>query len=323
MKVGLVSNWDLRCGNAQYARDLVTELEKEFTVMGLSPSMSQVRQTNIDDIDVVIVNWHPSRITVTEQDMQWLKGRGKKVILILQNSFREPPLIEEGSMLLAVDMVVAHEEMTFIGCQPNFQCIQHGIPEIEGLPAPYEDKWIGTAGFAFPWKRFDVVAEAAKKFDARCRLISSQSDQMDTSALLKGIAGHLGKLADMHGDWYTVQEVVRMLAECTLNIFWFNSYSPEDQLGQSGSVRLGLAAKRPTIISTHKKLQTLLPYGDELYVCLREEDVYGAVEEILASPEKAKKPKRILEDMGWSKTGQQYRELVRTVCKTFAKGEGA
>jgi len=321
LKVGLISNWDLRCGNAQYARDLVTELEKEFVVMGLAPLLSQVRQTNIDDVDVVIVNWHPSRVTVTEQDMRWLKECGKKTILILQNSFREPPVIEEGNMLLVVDMVVAHEEMTFVGQQPNFRCIQHGIPEIEDLPAPYEDRWIGTAGFAFPWKRFDVVAEVAKKFNARCRIISSQSDQMGTDDFLKGIAGHLGSLVDMHKDWYTVQEVVRMLAECTLNIFWFNSYSPEDQLGQSGSVRLGLAARRPTIISTHKKFRTLLPYGDELYVCLREEDVYLAVEEILSSPEKAKKPKRLLEGLGWSKTGAQYRELVREVCKVETKGE--
>lgn len=313
LKVGLVSNWDLQCGSAQYARDLVTELEKEFVVVGLPPSMSQVRQTNIDDVDVVIVNWHPSRVVVTAEDMEWLKGKGKKVILILQNSFRETPVIAEGSMLLVVDMVVAHEEMQFFGRQPNFRCIQHGIPEIEDLPAPYEDKWIGTAGFAFPWKRFDVVAEAAKKFNARCRIISAQSDQMGTDVFLKGIAGHLGTLADMHMSWYTTTEVVRMLAECTLNIFWFNSYSLEDQLGQSGSVRLGLAAKRPTIISTHKKFRTLLPYGDELYVCLREEDVYTAVEEILASPEKARKPKWLLKEMGWSRTGEQYRELVREV----------
>ena len=314
LKIGVISNWDRQCGNAQYARDLIAELEKEFVVVGLPASMDQVRQTNIDEVDVVIVNWHPSRVTLTEQDMTWLKEKGKKVILILQNSFQESTFVDFGSMLLVVDMVVAHEEMTFMGEQPKFRCIQHGIPEIE-VPAPYEDKWIGTAGFAFPWKRFDVVAEAAKKFGARCRIISSQSDQMDTKSLLDGIAGHLGPLADMHRDWYPVQEVVQMLAECALNIFWFNSYSLEDRLGQSGSVRLGLAAKRPTIISTHKKFRTLLPYGDELYICLREEDVYQAVEEILAAPEKAKLPKRLLEEMGWSKTGAQYRALVHGLQK--------
>lgn len=308
--VVLISNWDLQCGNAEYARDLQKELEKEFEVQALPGNMHEVRNRLASLSEIVVINWHPARVHVTVDDVRWMKKMGKKVILILQNSFRGPVDVRAGSMLLETDVVVGHEEMEFEGTGVRYQYIPHGIVEVQDLPAPYPTPCIGTAGFPFPWKRFDVVAEAAKKFNVRCRMIAPRSDQLETDIFMEGIVGHLGPLANVYRSWLPSRQVVSMLAECWVNIFWFNSYSPEDQLGQSGSVRLGLAAKRPTIISTHRKLKTLFQYDDELYIAGREADVYKHLEEILAEPESTKRPKRVVEEMGWSVVGRQYRELV-------------
>ena len=312
-KVILISNWDLQCGNAEYARDLKKELEKEFEVTGLPGNMNVVRSSMTSFSETVIVNWHPTRVSINVDDVRWLKKMNKRVIIILQNSFRGPVDVRAGSMLLEADVVVGHEEMEFEGTGVRYQSIPHGIVEVEELPAIYPTPCIGTAGFPFPWKRFDVVAEAAKKFNTRCRMIAPRSDQLDTDLFMEGIAGHIGPLANIYRSWLPAQQVVSMLAECWANIFWFTSYSPEDQLGQSGSVRLGIAARRPVIISTHRKLRTLFQYEDELYIAGREEDVYRHLETILAAPERAKRPKRILEEMGWSVVGKQYRELVNSL----------
>lgn len=307
-----MSNWDVQCGNAQYARDLLRELEKEFSVIGLPGWMKQVQESLPSDVDVVVINWHPTRVHIERDSVRWLHSLGKKVILIIQESTPEDILLKPGDILMEADAIVAHEKMSFVEeMQPNLHVIWHGIPEVKDLPAPYPDKWIGVAGFPFPWKRFDVVAGVAKRCNARCRMVAPRSDQMDTDVYLNGIQGHLGPLADIHRGWREVDDVVRMLAECTVNIFWFGSLQREDQYGQSGSVRLGLAAKRPTIISTQKKLKTLFPYEDELYICPREEDVFKAVEEIFAAPDKAKVPKRVLEDMGWSVVGKKYCDLLK------------
>ena len=312
--VAIISNWDLQCGNAADARDMQRELEKEFTVIGLPGNFQAVKEVlSARKVDVALINWHESRVRVTAEDVRWLKSQGIKVILKLQNTTDQYSF--NGDILTESDIVLSHEPVRFDSNKVRAVVIPIGIPEVD-CPAPYEEKWIGTAGFPFPWKRFDVVAEAAKKFNVRCRMIAPRSDQMDTDKFMDGIKGHLGPLADIHRGWYDTETVVRMLAECTLNIFWYNSYGHEDQLGQSGSVRMGLAAKRPTIISTHRKLKTLLPYGEELYICLKEEHVYEAIAEIFAAPEKARRPKRLLEDMGWNRVGEQYRKLVRDVCST-------
>jgi hypothetical protein len=183
-----------------------------------------------------------------------------------------------------------------------------GIPS--GRLGVVSEPMIGTAGFPFPWKRPDLAAEVAKQKGMKFRFIAPRSDQMNTDAFVDGICGHLGTLCELYRGWIAKEEVVTMLSTCTLNIFWYQSQCFEDQLGQSGSVRMGVGAGRPLIISRHRKMRTLFPYEDELYICGTEADVWKAADEILADPEKAKRPNRVLKDMGWERTGQMLRDLV-------------
>lgn len=306
VKVGIISNWDAHCGVATYARDLATEMAKEFSVDQLPPNgwRSSVYQQ-----DVVIVNWHPARVPFGVEDIQWLRGQNSKTIVVHHNYTGGQVPLEEA------DVVVGHEPQ-LVEVAKNFVFIPHGIPN---FPEQLRDNhppafMIGTAGFPFPWKRFDVVAEAAIRTGTHCRMLAARSDQLDTEAYMNGIEAHLGQRADIWRQWLPIEDVINLLSRCVANIFWFQSMGPEDELGQSGSVRMGLAAGRPTIISTHRKFKTLFPYGDELYIAGREEDVYTSLQEILDNPRTAKRPKRLLADMSWSKTGEQYRKLVRDLC---------
>ena len=304
-RVALVSNMHEQCGNAAYGRDLVRELQKHFE------SVFMGHETEVPyPVDVVIFNWHPARVELSPEKILHVKEMGAKTIVIYQNSHEERLEIEPGHALSLADAVVTHEPMN---SAIDFHVIPHGIVEVDRLPEVSADMFFGTAGFPFDWKRYDVVAEAARRYNVRCLMIAPKSDQSDTDAFMDGIAGHLGGLADIRRNWMTVDEVVRELAMATLNIFWYQSRCPDDMLGQSGSVRMGIAAKRPTIISTHRKLRTLQRYSDELYIAETEEDVYNHIDTILSDLDNAKRPLNLMKDQGWSHTGAMYAELINTV----------
>lgn len=305
--VGILTNQHPKCGNYLYAVELGNELSRWYAV-----SMDSEPDWFLKDgFDVVIVNWHPARVTVTKQMVEKWKSKGKKVILILQNSFDTEMAIGEQDILNAVDAVVAHEPMKLTGVRVEY--IPHGIPIVTELRTPTEPR-IGTAGFPFPWKRFDVVAEAAKRFGVKCRMIAPRHEFYDSKEFIEGIKGHLGGLAEVTEEWLPVDEVVRRLSECTVNIFWYESKVVEDQLGQSGSVRMGIAARRPIIISQHRKLWTLFGYLDELYIAKTEEQVYEYVAEILKGKMLEKRPERLLQEQGWPATAEKYHELIERVC---------
>lgn len=309
LKVALVTNWHLQCGNAQYGRDLRNELEKEFDV-GVFDEPAKANEA-----DVVVINWHPSRVTVSPQMVQDLQSKGMKVIVILQNSNERGYYAQQGDPCLVANAVVSHQEMkTNI---PNLVVIPHGIPVVDGLDVVFPDSRlrIGIAGFPYAWKRFDLTARVAQELGGVSLLIAPTHDMGDTTTPIQNIVARY-PTAEVVRDWLPVDDVVRRLSSCTLNIFWYQHMPPDDLSGQSGSVRLGIAAKRPLIVSKHPKLSSIREYTDEVYVAETEEDVAALARQIFLDQKVGmwvRKPKRLLEDMGWDKTGLMYRELIKKV----------
>lgn len=303
MKVGILTNLHPYCGNAEYARDIQQHLGKLCDVK-LSDNVNELLPA-----DVVFINHHPARVKMSIELLDKIKWAGAKSIVIFQESFDTE--FASDMILKLADAVMAHEPM--IGDIP-VDYIPVGIPVVDNLPEPKEPM-IGVAGFAFPWKRFDVTAEIAKTFGVKCRIVSAQANINDTSLYLAGIRGHLGSLADMYLNWYSTEDIARLLAECTLNIFWYQSQTHADQIGQTGSARLGVAARRPMIISRHRKFRTLLPYEDEFYIADTEQQAVDFAKEILDNPEKAKRPNRVIKEMGWDKTSKQFLDLIERVTK--------
>lgn len=302
-RIGILTNVEEDCGNSCYARHLQTALQKFYAVR---------RSACIEDLEgaeVVIINYHPTVVPVSVDMVKKLKDKKQKVILILQNSTEQEVKVAETDILKAVDAVVAHEPMTG---NVKFTYIPHGILELD---VPKYDEWggVGVAGFPFTWKRYDLVAEVAKKFNVPCLMIAPRSKYQDTDKYIDGIKGHLGDLAHIHREWLSEEEVITYLSRCAVNIFWYESKNIDDQFGQTGSARMGVSAKRPMIISTHRKFRTLLPYKDDFYICAKEAEVYKTVEGILKNLDIAKKPNKVFTDMGWTKTGNMYKDLIESL----------
>lgn len=307
LKVALISNWHLQCGNAQYGRDLAEELKKQFAF----ESFDDYRL--VTDSSVVIFNWHPSRVTLPPQFVHDLHARGKKVIIILQNSYEGPYGASLNDPCRYADAVVAHQKME--GSNVQITTLPHGIPVVSDLREVSPTLRIGIAGFPYAWKRFDITAKAAHLAGGRSLLIAPTHDMGDVNTPIQEIR-KLYPTADIIRDWLSVEDVVRHLSSCTMNIFWFQHMPPDDLVGQSGSVRLGIAAKRPIIISEHPKLSSIREYADEVYVAKTEEQVCEYVVEIqkaISYGVSVRQPKRLLEDMGWDVVGRMYCDLVRKV----------
>jgi len=308
-KVIIHTNLHERCGNAEYARDLQKQLSQWYEV-------SCTDQHDLSNADIVIINWCSGRVVLRYEMIQECRDRGQIVLVIWQQSLAEA--WEAGHALCAASAVTAHEPMVVSNLKVHY--IPMGIPIVD-VPDFKSDGQlrIGTAGFPFLWKRYDVVAEAARKFNAKLIMFGPKNEHFDAGEYLNGIAGHLGGNAEIVQDWLPVEQIVQTLATCDVNIFWFESQKDEDQCGQSASVRMGIAAKRPTIISGHRKFRTLLPYGaapnPELYVAWEEPAVYEFITEILAHPERARRPKRLLAEQGWPATGLMYRNLIEEISK--------
>ncbi len=303
-RVAVVSNMHEQCGNAEDARLLSLELMKYYEYV--SWGHDDVIQY---PVDAVIFSWHPARVRMDIETVRKPQLNGAKVIVIYQNSSEQKLEVGNDHALFHADAVVAHEP---IEANIKVRYIPVGIPEVKNLAEqPGPGLRIGTAGFPFEWKRFDVVAEVAKRFQAKCVMIAPTSDQNDREAFIGGVQGHLGPLAEIYRQWMPIDEVVRLLSTCTVNIVWFESKSYDDTLGQSGSVRMGLAAKRPMIISTHRKLRTLFDYYDELYIARTESEVYEAVKSVIDGS--VKRPSRIFADQSWTQVGLMYKGLIDEV----------
>lgn len=303
MKVGILTNLHPKCGNAEYARDIAQYLGK-YCEVKLSDKVQDLLPA-----DAVFINHHESRVPLRMEDLDRIRFAGGKSIVIIQNSHGDP--FGSDIVLQSADAVMAHEPMQG---DVEVHYIPVGIPIVENLAEPTEPR-IGIAGFAFDWKRFDLTAEIARHYGVKCRIVSASPDISDTNKHLQALAGHLGPLAEMYPLWLSTEEVARLLSECTLNIFWYESKSPVDEMGQSGSVTLGIAAKRPMIISRHRKFKTLKPYEDEFYVADTEQQAWDFAKEVLSSPNTARRPHRIIEEMGWDKIAKQFLDLIERVTK--------
>jgi hypothetical protein len=304
MNVVLVTNLDERCGSANHGRSLHYYMQKYCKTLPeafwnhvrIAPAeYADGECPLLDPADVVLVNWHPARVTITAGIVQRWQARGKKVALILQNSLEKFYGLLHDDILCVADLVIAQEPMQFTygDIRPlgsaggfdhhvDFKFIPHAIhhtpePPVALAPEPV----IGTAGFPAPWKRMDLVARVAKELGVRCEIFAPDFPLYDSRKIVEECRA-LG--ATVHTEFYEETEIIRRLASHWVNIFWFENQTEHDLYGQTGAARMGLSAARPMIISRHHKFRTLIekyPPDEFFHVAENESDVARICSHIL------------------------------------------
>ena len=308
--VALVTNSDERCGNAEYGRQLQAQLSKEFdvTVLKWCPEANGYA--------ACLINYVPEVVGFSMEQVHKLQASGTKVIFILQNSFSTRHEVGPDDICVVADAVVAHQPMNIVtrSGRCNFRMIPHGIPEVCTMPyAERESPVIGTAGFALPTKKSDMAIQIALKLQGKAKIITPSHPWFDPRRMWADWKSTARERVEIIEGFFPQETVIRMLATCTMNVFWTDG---RPWPGQSGAVTLALAAKRPTIVHRVPKTSSLLPYEDEIYFASSEAEA-GAVAEMIwkriQAGEEVKQPNRVLKECGWNSTGRMYRELIHEV----------
>lgn len=298
MNVGLVTSWDVRCGIAEYAANLISSCS------GITPIPLQQYSYGIAcQYDVVHLNHEAGLFRCFPSgDLHHLRRDGKKLVLTLHNTGEG---LNRNSFTDLFDRVLVHEKTQDSG---NFVYMPHGIPEVPVSENHGKKASIGIAGFPFPWKGFHPTALVANKYGLGCLAIMPKSDHVDTGPMEK-VVRESNHLAEVLTDWMPASEVVRRLSECLLLAFPYGG----GLSGISGAVRLGLAAKRPIVLSRCRQFRDLFDYEDEIYFA--DEGLEQAVAQVLSDLENgiAKIPNCLLDDMAWSKVGQMHRQVYESL----------
>lgn len=306
MKVALLTTWDEKCGIAEYARNLVAHAKNtEFQVFGrdtIDNGNAILNLPNVlcgNDCCIMHFNYEPGLFYSIDVDvLTKLRGKGMRLVMTLHTSGAGN---NRNGLTGSFDRVVVHEQTT-----EGFEHVPMGLPEVQLEEQVIENR-IGTAGFPFPWKGFHQVAQAAKKLDMGCLVVAPKSDHCDTD-VMEHFVRDAQPDTEYIKDWLLQEDVIRKLAKCKVNVFAYDGANS----GISGAVRMGLAARRPLVVTRCRQFRDLYDYEDEIEFIEDQspDQIAEGISRVLAS---GKKPKRVLEDMSWGKAAQRYEEIYASL----------
>lgn len=184
------------------------------------------------------------------------------------------------------------------------------VPERTGMRAPhpriFDGAWrptLGTVGFDFPWKNYDLLAEVTGQLGWNLRIVGQMT--AERRAVLQA------KNPRLYCDGYVdTGYAVAALESCDATAFLYTCANS----GTSGAIRLGIAAGRPLLaLRTCRQMRDLLQESaitwldDNLQLAPTLEAVtFGYSARILALAHRD----------SWVRAGEQYARLYRDAAGT-------
>jgi hypothetical protein len=303
INVGLLTTWDERCGIAEYGKNLAKHMpdtDVQFHIL-------QRPQWNVDyllsaaaHVDLFHLNYEPGLFTwLNATTIQQMKaaGKSKPFILTLHTSHAGD---NRGPFTDLFDKVIVHEKTL-----DGFDFIPQGVPTVTtSRNDPYNPFIVGTVGFPFPWKGFDIVAQATAKLGLACRVIAPKSHHWDA----EGVARYLYTLnpeLQVITDWLEQDQVIHKLRECSVNVFAYQGHPA----GISGAVKLGVAAQRPLVVTMCRQFRDMYEtHPEELYIA-DPVNVDTVAEAIDLAIKERKFPNALYEENKWSVVVALYKQV--------------
>jgi glycosyltransferase involved in cell wall biosynthesis len=317
IRVGLVTTVasEHRCGIAEYARMLQEHLPPDIQITQIGGPYDKNRllpRVRAGNFDIVHFNYESGFLGIFSPGVA--REFGPRTVITLHDHWPVHNL-ETYPFTKEFSKVVVHQETN-----EGFVHIPHGIPVLtEAQKRPIQNS-VGTAGFPLTHKGILLVALAAALLDKKepdkwdCLMICPENPHVNTYIMQKQVMSIFPRANYITG-WMAQDTVMEMLSQNRINIFPYRNGKP----GISAAVRMGLATGSQMVLSrstSFMDLWSVPEYEQEIEWIDGDPDdvtpnaVAQACYRVMGN---GKKPKKILEDMSWTKAASQYAELYRSL----------
>lgn len=319
MRVTLVTTWDIPCGIAEHAYYFVEALHAADPAIrvnvepNLHPDACVFRPE--DAPDWIWLNYHAALHSLwTPTHVLQAQTYGMKVGITYHDT--GVPNSDQCTALHAVaDCFVVHESAEDLpGAVYLRQGIPAGIPYLSFLVAGLRKAYpaqplVGTLGFPFPWKNYDLLAEASALAGWALLLLAPNATD---EQIAKWYA--LNPNTKVVRGFTPREEALSALSACDATAFLYANANT----GTSAAIRQGIAARKPVIASAYAANRQnrdlwLDPIAGDAISWLESltvESVAGALTCVQPGPFDAGIV-RLAEQDSWAKAGQVYARLLR------------
>lgn len=265
MKVALVTS-EGRCGIAEHSAMLCQYVQAADPTIQMDRSHSWLDPADFlrwqnacvmngrPDIDILHLNYHRGLHSRWTPEVVENLGRGHKVVITFHDTYEtQPDSLLEGLARVA-DAVIVHEpisEMREIGAfaagvVEKIRYWRQGVPEPPFDRAQYAigsalRPYVGTCGFAFPWKGFELLCDAAAAVGwgiLICSHNATEAQVLDWEARNPWV--------EVDRSYLSTPDLVGRLATCDATAFLYSCANS----GTSGAIRLGIAAGKPLLATS-------------------------------------------------------------------------
>ncbi len=313
MKVGLVTNWDEKCAVAEYAKNLANHVvahtkDVDFKIVTGTLDFDSVYQRT-RDVDIIHFNYCAHAFAHMAPDgWQKFKDGPPRIFTFHESSDWWTRKLAGAGI---TDWIVVHDKCRDGAPMPvNVKHIPFGIPEVDLTGIEVEHKKVGTFGCAFPWKGLYPLAYACGQAGLPLMALLSEPSADDCKIGWQQLRGEMESVCpqlEISTEWLPQEEVIKKLASCWAIAFPFDHCSPIT--GISASVRFGLAARRPLILTRFFHFSDLYDYEDEVYFV--DKSIHRTFLDVLQDYNHGylRIPHRVLEDMSWKRSAEMYCNL--------------
>lgn len=316
MRVLLVTTWGTACGIAEHSAHLKEAVEKADPTIEIGPCWELnpgmlMRQTY--EGKIIHLNYHAALHSRWTPDwVRKFQEQGCKVVITYHDT--GVPNSQQCLDLYAVaDAFVVHESCDDL---PEAHYWRQGIPVPETFPYDHARRLyphqpvVGSVGFPFPWKNYDLLAEAS--YAAGWGLIllapNATSEQVETWK-------RLNPWSYIESSFVHRMQVLEHLTACDATAFLYANANT----GTSAAIRQGIAARKPVLATVSAGCRQFRDLDDSdahrAITWLPKLDVDHIVEALSLTRIQKVDPQvaRLAHLDSWERNGQRYAQLYRSL----------
>jgi hypothetical protein len=293
VKVGMVTTWGEKCGLYQYSYNVAMHMPREARITPIGRELWGDGFSNLPelakDYDVMHIQHHGGLMA----------SMSPEIVAACNPCVITKQCIGDDAVFDAATIKTRHVKT------PGWRWVPHGIPTADTRRHDIiPKKTLGCAGVPFEGKghmeAVDVAAGAG--WGVNLGIPDNPHTTPGMADYLRTLCLHNDVDCTIYTDWAPEWEVILRLADSAVQCFYYTR--PAN--GTSGAVRMGLATRRPTIVSRHSQFEDIIETG---YVNVA--DSIAEAVEMVVNYEDLVTPGALCDAWSYWETSKMYLELYK------------